>query len=155
MTTFSTREKCLIGIIITLFALTLFLSFKLIEYKINVFLTTGYEDSEDPSMSESIKKASVIFICKTVIESETVKYRISEIIYKDDEYDFPYSLGAYYPKLQRPIETGIHYGEGRVVILSSKGPIVSQNLQIMGGTIPGFEGITVDDFNKNVKKIKD
>ena len=154
MAPFSVREKFLTGIIIVQFLLVLFLSFKIVDYKIDVYVLGGKKYSGPPSMIESIENASMIFICKTEIEDETVKYRISEIVYKDREYEFQYELGDYFPRLQQQIEQGIHYGEGRVVILSSRGPTVFQNLQIMRGGIAGFNGISLEDFIQRVKAIK-
>jgi hypothetical protein len=115
---------------------------------------SGNKYSEPPPMIESIEKASMVFLCKTEIEDNTAKYRINEILYKDQSYEFPYELGDHFPRLQQEVEPGIHYGEGRVVILSSYGPIVFQNLEIMRGTIPGFDGISLESFVKNVQSIK-
>ena len=154
MTPFSRREKVLTGIIGLLLAIVLFLSFKIVDYKINVFVFGGKKYSDPPSMAESIEKASMIFICKTEIDHKTAKYRINEIIYKDTEYEFPYELGDYFPRLQQRVEEGFPYGEGRLVILSSSGPTVFQSLQIMRGKIAGFNGISVDDFIQKVRSIK-
>lgn len=154
MTPFTRREKVLTGIIGLLLVMVAFLSFKIVDYKINVFLMGDKKYSDPPSMTESIQRASMIFICKTEIEDKTANYRIIEILYKDTEYDFPYKLGDYFPRLQQQVEEGFPYGEGRVVILSSTGPTVFQSLQIMRGSIAGFNGISVDDFINKVKSIK-
>jgi hypothetical protein len=154
MTPFSTREKVLTGTIIVLLLLILFLSFKIFDYKIDALAIGGDKYSKPPSMIESIEKASMIFLCKTEIEDKTAKYRISEIVYKDREYEFPYALDDYFPRLQQQVEQGIRCGDGRVVILSSRGPTVFQHLQIMGGTIAGFNGISVEEFILKVKAIK-
>ena len=154
MTKFSKREKYLVGTIIILFGLVVLLSFKIFDYKIDVFVLGGKKYSEPPSMNESIKKASMIFLCKTELIDNIAKYRISEVVYKDHDYEFPYVIGDYFPRLQQDTEPGFHYGEGRVVILSSQGPAVFQHLQIMRGTIAGFDGISIDNFIKKVHEIK-
>ena len=154
MTPFSTREKILTGTSTVLLLLVLFLSYKIVDYKIDVHVIGGDKYSEPPSMIESIEKASMIFLCKTEIEDRTAKYRISEILYKDREYEFSYELGDFFPRLQQQVEQGFHYGEGRVVILSPRGPTVFQNLQIMRGKIAGFNDISVDDFIQKVKSVK-
>ena len=154
MASFSNREKFLTGTIIVLFLLVIFLSFKIIDYKIDVLSIGCKKYSEPPSMIESIEKASMIFLCKTEIVDKTAKYRISEIIYKDRSYEFPYGLGDYFHRLQQKVEPGMHYGEGRIVILSSQGPTVFQNLQILNGAIPCFDGISVGDFIQKVKAVK-
>lgn len=154
MIPFSTREKILTGIIAVLFLLVLFLSFKIIDYKIDIFAASGDKYADPRSMIESIEKASMIFLCKTEVHDKIVKYRIDKIIYKEKKYEFPYELGDFFPRLQRELEQGIHYGEGQVVILSSKPPIVFQSLQIMRGAIAGLNGITLDDFIKEVQAIK-
>ena len=154
MAPFTKREKCFSVTIVILFVLVLLLSFKVIDYKIDVFVIGGKKYSEPPSLSESIKKASMIFLCKTEIEDKTAKYRINEILYKDNDYEFPYKLGDYFPRLQQDVEPGIYYGEGRVVILSSQGPTVFQHLQIMKGKIAGFDNISVNNFIQKVQEIK-
>lgn len=154
MTPFTKREKILAGTIIFLFVLVLFLSFKIIDYKIDVLVIGGKKYSEPPSMNESIEKASMIFLCKTEIDNKIAKYRISEILYKDFNYEFSYEIGDYFPRLQQEVEPGINYGEGRVVILSSQGPTVFQHLQIMRGIIAGFDGISIEKFIQKVQEIK-
>jgi hypothetical protein len=154
MTKFSKREKYLVGTIIIFFGLIVFLSFKILDYKIDVFVLGGNKYSEPPPMNVSIKNASMIFLCKTELIDNMAKYKISEVVYKDHDYEFPYVIGDYFPRLQQDTEAGVHYGEGRVVILSSQGPVVFQHLQIMRGAIAGFDGISVKDFIKKVHEIK-
>ena len=134
--------------------MVVFLSFKMLDYKIDAFVLDGKKYSEPLSMNESIKKASMIFLCKAELSDNTAKYRISEIVYKDHDYEFPYVIGDYFPRLQQDIEQGFQYGEGRVVILSSQGPAVFQHLQIMRGVIAGFDGISVENFVEKVHEIK-
>ena len=154
MIPFSKREKILTGIIALLFLLVLFLSFKIIDYKIDIFLIGSEKYAGPPSMVESIEKASMIFLCKTEFHDRIVKCRIDKIFFKEKQFDFSYGLGDFFPRLQKKLEQGIHYGEGQLVILSSKPPVVFQSLQITGGAIPGYNGINLDDYLKEVQAIR-
>ena len=88
MAPYSKREKILAGTSIVLLLLVLFLSFKIVDYKIDLFVIGGDKYSGPPSMIESIERASMIFLCKTEVEDRTARYRISDILYKDRDYDF-------------------------------------------------------------------
>ena len=151
---FTKREKVLTGIIAFLVLSVFFLVFKIVDYKIDLFVLGGQRYEEPQSMEDSIEDASMIFLCKTEILKKTVRYRIEEIIYKDEKYEFPYELGDYFPRLQKEVDPGIYYGEGQIVILSSKPPILFRSVQVLQGTIAGFSGISLNNFKEKVAKIK-
>lgn len=154
MNSFTKRERNLIGTMVVLIILVLFLLFKIVDYKIDLLVLGGDRYVDPLSMEESIEDASMIFLCKTEVTERKVKYKIDEIIFKDQKYEFPYNQGDYYPRLQDDVEVGVHYGEGQIVILSSKPPTTFQSLLIMQSNIPGYNNIKVGNFIEAVKKIK-
>ena len=117
---FTRREKVLTGIIGVLTLLLLFLLFKIGDYKIHLLNLESLNRSGDtysgpPPIEDSIEDAGIIFLCKPDVQQETVKYEITEIVYKDKKLDFPYALGDYYPPIQKKVRPGIHYGGDQLV----------------------------------------
>ena len=154
MKPFTKREKKLSGIIAVLVLLVIFLSFKIVDYNIKYFAVGGEVYDGPPSMEDSIKKASMILYCKLEVHGDTAKYKIDEIIYKNKKYEFPYSMGDFFPKLERTMKQGTYYGEGQLVILSAHGPTVFRSLQVMRGQIPAYDNIGIDKLIEMVNTIK-
>ena len=154
MLPFTKREQILIVIIAILTSLVIFLSIKIADYKIDVFSVGANKYNKPPSLEESIENASMIFLCKKETHGKVIKYMIDRIIYKDDKYAFPYELGNYFPRLEQDVEEGIYYGEGQVVILSSKSNVPFQSAQIMQGVLRGFNNIKAEEFVKKVQAMK-
>ena len=154
MESFNKREKKLVFVISILGLLILFLSYKIVDYKISIMPVDGDKYVGPPSMEDSIKNASIIFICSEEANDEIVKYRIKEILYKDEKYEFPYAVGNFFPELEKRPMVGVYYDEEQLVILSTKSRIPKQTLRVIRGIIPGFKNITMDDFVKQVKSIK-
>ena len=143
------REKTITGIIAILILLVISLSFMT-----DVFSVGSNKYADPPSMEKYIENASIIFLCKKELHGKTVQYKINEIIYENERSEFPYEVGEFFPWLQQEIEQGIFYGEGQVVILSSKSPLTDQSVQIMKGVISDFNNIKIDDFVKKVESMK-
>jgi hypothetical protein len=154
MLPFTKREQILIIIIAILTLLAIFLSIKIADYKIGVFSTSANKYNNPPSLEESIENASMIFLCKKEIHGKVIKYMIDRIIYKDDNYTFPYEVGNYFPRLQQYVEEDIYDGEGQVVILSSKSNVPFQSALIIQGVLRGFNNIKVEDFIKKIQAMK-
>ena len=154
MQPFNKREKILSSIVAILTLVVLFLSFKIIDYKIDISVLGSDKYVGPPSMEKSIEDASMVFLCKTVIHGDIVKYRIDKIIYKDEKYEFPYGIGDFFPRLQKDYDKNVYPGEGQVVILSSKPPTMFRSILIMNGALPGFNGISLDDFIVKFNAIK-
>ncbi len=154
MEPFNKREKKLILIVSILCVLALFLSFKIVSHKISIMPVDDNKYAGSPTMEDSIKTASMIFMCTEEANKEIVRYRIQKILYKDADYQFPYDVNDFFPELEKRPREGFFYGEELIVILSTKSSVPKQTLRVMRGIIPGFKNIKVDEFIQQVKTIK-
>ena len=151
MQSLSSREKILILSNVVLAIFVLFLLYKVIGYNLNVF---SFKHEAPPTMEASIKSSNLIFKCENKIQGDTLECFVEEIIYIDENFDFPFSVGDSYPPLKNKVENNTNYGSGNVVLLSPKSRISARYVPIYNGIIKGFDNITVQEFIDTVKEIK-
>ena len=148
------REKILFLVIVILLSVVAYFG-----YQLNIFgfFTTKYDvpppDWEPLTLKESIKTAKVIFTCATEDEGKYIRFRVDRILFKNDDYKFPYNIGEIYGDLSDKKQPNMYYGDGRLLFLFD-GPVVMRSFTIINDEIKPYHG---DDSYKvmSIKKISD
>jgi hypothetical protein len=145
------REKILFLLIGILFTVVVYFG-----YQLNTlgFFTIKYDvpppDWEPQTFEKSIKTANVIFTCETEDEGKYIRFRVDRILYKNNDYKFPYNIGEIYGDLSDKKRPNMYYGDGRLLFLFD-GPIVMRSYTIINDEIKPHRG---DDSYK-VMSIKE
>lgn len=151
MNSITSREKLLIVSNVVLAILVLFLLYKVIGYNLTV---VNFDFAPPQTMEANIKSSNLIFKCENKIIGDTLECFVEEILYKDENFVFPFSIGDSYPPLKKKIEKNTRYGSGNVVLLTPKLRTSARYVPIYNGILKGFDNITIDEFIETVKKIK-
>jgi len=134
------REKLLSLVIVILLSVVVYFGYHLNTFG---FFSTKYNvlppDFKTPTLKESIKTAKVIFTCATEDEGKYIRFRIDRILYKIDDYEFPYNIGEIYGDLSEKKQLNMYYGDGRLLFIFD-GPIVMRSFTIRNDEIRPYDG---------------
>ena len=146
------REKILLLVIVILSSVVAFLGYQLNTF--GFFTTKQYDvkptDWTPPTLEESINTAKVIFTCETEDEGKYIRFRIDRILFKNDDYDFPYTVGEIYGVLSEKKRPNMYYSDGRLLFLCD-GPVSMRSFPIRNDEIKPYNG----DNSYKVMSIKE
>jgi hypothetical protein len=110
------REKILFLLIALLIFISAYFAYNL--YSLGFFnYQTRVPDFKPPTIEETIKSSNIIFTCTRVDEDEYIKFKIDRILYKKDNFQFPYKTGEIYSDLSYKKLPNTRYGDGRLVFI--------------------------------------
>jgi hypothetical protein len=97
-------------------------------------------DFKPPTLKESIKSSKVIFTCATEDEGKNMRFRIDRILYKIDDFEFPYNIGEIYGDLSEKKRPNMYYCDGRLLFICD-GPISLRSFSIRNDEIRPYDGV--------------
>lgn len=147
------RIKLFFGLVIILVIIIAVLV-SLMLWPIRSQMSTHSSQYTPPNLEECIEKSTVIFYCTNEISYQTLKYRISKIMFIDEKVNFPYSEGELYTDMNMKVKPNIGYGEGRIVLLSGTPQKTIQSFTVLDGLIRSFDNISIEEFSTKVKSLK-